>query len=97
MFGVTGLVFPLCLLKDISKMRIPSLLGVMALVYSIIVIIIESFFYLINENLEKNANDMNILSYTTGCKSDKPHCINQIIPETMCQALMLLNKWDYRE
>lgn len=59
MFGVTGLVFPLCLLKDISKMRIPSLLGVMALVYSIIVIIIESFFYLINENLEKNANDMN--------------------------------------
>ena len=59
MFGVTGLVFPLCLLKDISKMRIPSLLGVMALIYSIIVIIIESFFYLINENLPQEDKEMN--------------------------------------
>ena len=50
MFGVAILVYPLCLLKDISKMRIPSLIGVLALVYSIIVVIIESFFYLINEN-----------------------------------------------
>ena len=59
MFGVTGLVFPLCLLKDISKMRIPSLLGVMALIYSIIVIIIESFFYLIKENLPQEDKEMN--------------------------------------
>ena len=51
MFGITILVIPLCLLKDISKMRIPSLIGVMALIYSILVIIVESFFYLINENL----------------------------------------------
>ena len=50
MFGVAILVYPLCLLKDISKMRIPSLIGVLALVYSIIVVIIESFFYLIKEN-----------------------------------------------
>ena len=59
MFGVTALVFPLCLLKDISKMRIPSLLGVMALIYSIIVIIIESFFYLINQNLKEKDKEMN--------------------------------------
>ena len=58
MFGVAALVFPLCLLKDISKMRIPSLIGVLALVYSIIVVIIESFFYLINENWDK-VNTMN--------------------------------------
>ena len=51
MFGITILVIPLCLLKDISKMRIPSLIGVMALIYSILVIIVESFFYLINENI----------------------------------------------
>ena len=50
MFGVAGMVFPMCLLKDITKMRIPSLIGVIALVYSIIVVFIESFFYLINEN-----------------------------------------------
>ena len=31
-------------------MRIVSLIGVLALVYSIIVVIIESFFYIINEN-----------------------------------------------
>ena len=44
MFGVAIFVYPLCLLKDISKMRIPSLIGVLAIVYSIIVVIIESFF-----------------------------------------------------
>ena len=42
MFGVALLVYPLCLLKDISKMRIPSLIGVLALIYTIIVVIIES-------------------------------------------------------
>jgi len=50
---VAGLVFPLCLLKDITKMRIPSFLGVIALVYSIVVVIVESFFYLFNENWDK--------------------------------------------
>ena len=50
MAGVALLVYPLCLFKDISKMRIPSLIGVLALVYSILVVIIESFFYLFNEN-----------------------------------------------
>ena len=50
MFGVAVLDYPLCLLKDISKMRIVSLIGVLAIVYSIIVVIIESFFYIINEN-----------------------------------------------
>ena len=53
MLGIAALVFPLCLLKDISKMRLASLFGVLALVYSIIVVIIESFFYLFNENWDK--------------------------------------------
>jgi len=58
MFGVTLLVLPLCLLKDISKMRIPSLIGVLALVYSIIVVVVESFFYLFNEHWDER-NEMN--------------------------------------
>jgi amino acid permease len=58
MFGVTLLVLPLCLLKDISKMRIPSLIGVLALVYSIIVVVVESFFYLFNEH-KNRISEMN--------------------------------------
>ena len=50
MFGVAALVFPLCLLKDVSKMRYASLFGVLALIYSIIVIVIESFFFLTKKN-----------------------------------------------
>lgn len=50
MIGVASLVYPLCLIKDLSKMRIPSLIGVLALIYSIIVIIIESFFFLKKNN-----------------------------------------------
>ena len=63
MFGVALLVYPLCLLKDISKMRIPSLIGVLALIYTIIVVIIESFFYMIYENGDK-AGEMNWINIT---------------------------------
>ena len=63
MLGVVLLVFPLCLLKDITKMRLASLFGVLALVYSIIVVIIESFFYLINENWHL-IGEMNWLNIT---------------------------------
>ena len=63
MFGVTILVSPLCLLKDVSKMRIPSLIGVLALVYSIIVVVVESFFFLFNEHKSK-VGDMNWINIT---------------------------------
>ena len=63
MFGVTALVLPLCLLKDVSKMRIPSLIGVLALVYSIIVVVVESFFFLFNEHKNK-VGDMNWINIT---------------------------------
>ena len=63
MFGVAALDYPLCLLKDISKMRIVSLIGVLAIVYSIIVVIIESFFYIINENRDK-IDKMNWINIT---------------------------------
>ena len=58
MLGVAALVYPLCLIKDLSKMRIPSLIGVLALIYSIIVIIVESFFFLKKNNWDL-ISDMN--------------------------------------
>ena len=46
MFGLTALLTPICLLKDISKMRFVSMFGVCALMYSILVIVIETpWFY----------------------------------------------------
>ena len=46
MFGVSLILLPLCLLKDLSKMRFTSMIGIMALSYAILVIIIESPFFL---------------------------------------------------
>ena len=63
MAGVAILVFPLCLLKDVSKMRIPSLIGVCALIYSIIVVVIESVFFFKN-NYKDRINEMNWFDIT---------------------------------
>ena len=63
MAGVAILVFPLCLLKDVSKMRIPSLIGVCALIYSIIVVVIESVFFFKN-NYKERINEMNWFDIT---------------------------------
>jgi amino acid permease len=64
MFGVIALVFPLCLLKDVSKMRYASLFGVLALIYSIVVIVVESVFFLIykNKDIISKMNWFNISS-----------------------------------
>lgn len=46
MFGLTILLSPVCLLKDISKMRFVSMFGICALMYSILVIVFETpWFY----------------------------------------------------
>ena len=50
-YGITIIIlFPLCQLKDVSKMRYASLFGVLALIYSIVVIVVESVFFLIYKN-----------------------------------------------
>lgn len=59
MFGVVTLVLPLCLLKDVSKMRFASLFGVLALVYSILVIVFESPFFFINTGNYKRFKKIN--------------------------------------
>lgn len=69
MLGVAALVFPLCLLTDVSKMRFASLIGVLALIYSIIVIIIESFFFLKNKNWDI-LGDMNWFNITKAFSID---------------------------
>ena len=42
MFGISILIIPLCLVKDISKMRFASMFGVCALIYAILVVIIQT-------------------------------------------------------
>lgn len=56
MFGTAGLIFPVCLLKDISKMRFASMFGICALIYSILVVVIESPWFLI-DYLDKYKED----------------------------------------
>ena len=41
-FGFTLLISPLCILKDITKMRFASLFGICALSYTILVVVIQS-------------------------------------------------------
>ena len=48
MFGTAALIFPVCLLKDISKMRFASMFGICALIYSILVVVIQSPWFLID-------------------------------------------------
>ena len=56
MFGTTALVIPLCLLKDISKMRFSSMFGVCALMYSILVVVVQTpWFY--KDYLDKYKED----------------------------------------
>jgi len=45
MYAICILVIPLCLLKDISKMRMASIFSLISLFYTIIVIVIESPYY----------------------------------------------------
>lgn len=70
MLALAGFVFPLCLLKDLSKMKIPSTIGVLALIYAMIVVLVESFFFMINENLDK-VDQINWIDLTKAFQTNK--------------------------
>ena len=45
MFGTALAIIPFCLLKDISKMRFTSMFGICALIYCIIVVVVQTPFF----------------------------------------------------
>ena len=54
------IVYPMCLIKDVSKLRIISLIGVLNIVFLIIIIIVQSKDYITEDNLVNNVNYINI-------------------------------------
>lgn len=70
MFGISILILiPLCLLKDISKMRFASLAGICIILYSIIVVTIEFpfFFYdYLTTDDPKKSEKINLFDISTG-------------------------------
>ena len=60
---------PLCLLKDISKMRYASIFGIFSLFFLIFIIVIECPFY-IKHNFFDNKTKINYINILSGFKSD---------------------------
>ena len=54
------IVYPMCLIKDVSKLRIISLIGVMNIVFLIFIVLFQSKDYITKENLENNVNYIDI-------------------------------------
>ena len=50
------IVYPMCLIKDVSKLRIISLIGVMNVIFLIFIVIYQSKDYITKDNLENNVN-----------------------------------------
>ena len=50
------IVYPMCLIKDVSKLRIISLIGVMNMIFLILIVIYQSKDYITKDNLENNVN-----------------------------------------
>ena len=48
MFGIITLIAPICLLKDISKMRFASMFGICAYIYCISIIVIQAPWFLLH-------------------------------------------------
>jgi amino acid permease len=66
MFGTCLILIPLCLIKDISKMRVTSLFSIIGLIYAILVIIIETPYYYENFLKNHSPSDVNWYDFSTG-------------------------------
>ena len=54
------IVYPMCLIKDVSKLRIISLIGVLNIIFLILIVIYQSKDYIKKDNLENNVNYLDI-------------------------------------
>ena len=54
------LVYPMCLIKDVSKLRIISLIGVLNILFLILIVIFQSKDYISSDNLKNNVNYIDI-------------------------------------
>ena len=54
------IVYPMCLIKDVSKLRIISLIGVINIIGLIVIVIYQSKDYIKRENIENNINYFDI-------------------------------------
>ena len=68
------IVYPMCLIKDVSRLRIISLIGVVAIFFLILIIIFQSKDYITSDKME---NDINYFDLTKGLK-DKFDALNFI-------------------
>ena len=69
-YGITGVILlPLCLLKDASKMRYASTFGIFSLFFLIIIVVIESPFY-IKKYIIEEKNEVNYYDILSGLKGN---------------------------
>ena len=54
------IVYPMCLIKDVSKLRIISLIGVVNIIFLIFIVLFQSKDYITKENLKNNINYIDI-------------------------------------
>ena len=69
-YGITGVILlPLCFLKDASKMRYASTFGIFSLFFLIIIVVIESPFY-IKKYIIEEKNEVNYYDILSGLKGN---------------------------
>ena len=54
------IVYPMCLIKDVSKLRIISLIGVVNIIFLIFIVLFQSKDYITKDNLKNNVNYIDI-------------------------------------
>ena len=62
------IIYPMCLIKDVSKLRTISFIGVLNILFLITIIIIQSFDFITKEKLKNDVNYINVFKgFTSKC------------------------------